>query len=258
MNHVACKSLLDNGEKLAVFETIDALENVGTPEELMHCTEGLLKSLLPHRAFVCGVGKIGDDGGHPCRMLPHDFPGRVIEELTQPDDAEEGPWMQRWRATRKPVLVERARKRLGTARACVARVKGPGFKNAALHGMVDVQGGVASYFCFIDVPQKLWPRHAYLLTLLVPNLHAALMRAIASCNQNKPSAVQGCPLSERQKDVLRWMCEGKSYWAIGQILGLSENTIKYHAGQIFAKLAVSNRTHAALKAFSMKLIETPS
>lgn len=33
-------------------------------------------------------------------------------------------------------------------------------------------------------------------------------------------------LSEREKQVLHWVCKGKSNWEIGQILSLSEFTVK--------------------------------
>lgn len=62
-------------------------------------------------------------------------------------------------------------------------------------------------------------------------------------------------LSAREKQVLHWVCKGKSNWEIGQILGLSEFTVKNHVSRILKKLQASNRHHAAAKGVEMGLME---
>ncbi|HMJ06528.1 MAG TPA: LuxR C-terminal-related transcriptional regulator [Chthoniobacterales bacterium] len=52
-------------------------------------------------------------------------------------------------------------------------------------------------------------------------------------------------LTTREMEVLQWVSEGKSNWAIGQILGLTTATVRKHLQNIFAKLGVENRTAAA-------------
>lgn len=51
-------------------------------------------------------------------------------------------------------------------------------------------------------------------------------------------------LSEREKEVLGWLKQGKTSWAISVILNISERTVNYHVGNILRKLGVCNRTHA--------------
>ena len=41
-------------------------------------------------------------------------------------------------------------------------------------------------------------------------------------------------LTFRQQEVLRWLCEGKSNWEISKILGIAENTTKYHIRHIYS------------------------
>ncbi|MEK7326310.1 MAG: LuxR C-terminal-related transcriptional regulator [Chloroflexota bacterium] len=43
------------------------------------------------------------------------------------------------------------------------------------------------------------------------------------------------------------MAEGKSNAQIAAMLTLSENTVKFHLRNLFAKLGVANRTEAAAK-----------
>jgi DNA-binding CsgD family transcriptional regulator len=52
-------------------------------------------------------------------------------------------------------------------------------------------------------------------------------------------------LTPREREVLRWIAEGKSNGEIGTILGVSPATAKTHVERILAKLGVENRTAAA-------------
>ncbi|WP_225131425.1 MULTISPECIES: LuxR C-terminal-related transcriptional regulator [unclassified Bradyrhizobium] len=49
-------------------------------------------------------------------------------------------------------------------------------------------------------------------------------------------------LSERERQCLRWIEEGKSSWAIGVILNVSENTVNFHVKNARRKLETSSRT----------------
>ena len=52
-------------------------------------------------------------------------------------------------------------------------------------------------------------------------------------------------LTIREREVLRWIAEGKSNWETGQILNCEEGTVKKHLQRIYRKLGVENRTAAA-------------
>jgi len=61
-------------------------------------------------------------------------------------------------------------------------------------------------------------------------------------------------LTDREIDILKWTAEGKSAWAVGQILNISEHNVKYHIKRILLKLAVGSKHQAAAKAKSLGLI----
>lgn len=61
-------------------------------------------------------------------------------------------------------------------------------------------------------------------------------------------------LSQRELDVIRWIGEGKSNAVIAEILGISKNSVDSYVKRIFAKLDVSDRTTAAVRAVSLGLI----
>jgi len=51
-------------------------------------------------------------------------------------------------------------------------------------------------------------------------------------------------LTEREKEVLRWLAQGKSNWEVSVILKISERTVRFHINNIMKKLDAVNRTHA--------------
>lgn len=61
-------------------------------------------------------------------------------------------------------------------------------------------------------------------------------------------------LQPRQLEILKLTMEGKSAWVVGNLLGISENTVNYHMKQLFKVLDVSNKNHAVLKAMELGLL----
>jgi DNA-binding CsgD family transcriptional regulator len=61
-------------------------------------------------------------------------------------------------------------------------------------------------------------------------------------------------LTSREKEILEWTAEGKSDSVIGEILGLSHATIRFHMNNIFKKLDANERTLATVKAIRRGLI----
>lgn len=62
------------------------------------------------------------------------------------------------------------------------------------------------------------------------------------------------PLSKRETEVIRGICEGKSNKEIARDLDLQEVTIKLHVKTLSRKLNARNRTHAAMIARDRSLI----
>ena len=74
-----------------------------------------------------------------------------------------------------------------------------------------------------------------------------IARALA---EHKP----GTDLTEREFEVLHLLIKGLSNKEIGDVLGFTENTAKYHVRNILAKLEVSDRTEAATAALQRGLV----
>jgi len=118
----------------------------------------------------------------------------------------------------------------------------------------------------------------YIQTLMTPEaFDAALKRrgeydleAVARAfvqNTDTPPAHNGTPpepampipnsvdhLTERERDILRLIAEGKSNKEIAESMVYSVGTVKWYVNQLFSKLQVANRTQAVIKAQELKLL----
>jgi DNA-binding NarL/FixJ family response regulator len=61
-------------------------------------------------------------------------------------------------------------------------------------------------------------------------------------------------LSEREREVLYFIVAGKTNQEIGYSLKISEKTVEKHVGSILAKMDVSSRVEAAVKAIQRGLV----
>lgn len=61
--------------------------------------------------------------------------------------------------------------------------------------------------------------------------------------------------STREREIINWMAKGKSNSVIGDIIGMSKHTVDAYLRTIYAKLSVSNRTSAAVKACELGLLQ---
>lgn len=66
--------------------------------------------------------------------------------------------------------------------------------------------------------------------------------------------IPGNQLTERELEVLQWMCKGMNNNEIAQQLVVSLGTIKFHVSNIFQKLGVNSRVEAVKLAIEQKLI----
>ncbi|MEO0582215.1 MAG: response regulator transcription factor, partial [Bacteroidota bacterium] len=62
------------------------------------------------------------------------------------------------------------------------------------------------------------------------------------------------PLTARETEILRRLCDGENYKTIAEALFVSGHTIRTHIKHIYAKLHVHSRAEAVRKALKNKLI----
>lgn len=72
--------------------------------------------------------------------------------------------------------------------------------------------------------------------------------------QGLPDAAEIPELTSRQREILGMVAEGLSYKEIGVALSISENTVKYHMGEILHRLHLKNRFQVVEFARKAKII----
>jgi len=97
--------------------------------------------------------------------------------------------------------------------------------------------------------EELQARGAH-MEALVHASHAAMKACCPDPEIDPPPA----RLSERELEVLRWTAEGKTASEVAQILAISERTVNFHVNCAVAKLEVSNKTAAAVRAAVLGLL----
>jgi DNA-binding CsgD family transcriptional regulator len=65
---------------------------------------------------------------------------------------------------------------------------------------------------------------------------------------------QDPPLTERERDVLRWFAEGKQASDVADIIGIGTATVMFHYRQAQEKLGTLNRTHTVVEAMRRELL----
>jgi len=90
-------------------------------------------------------------------------------------------------------------------------------------------------------------------TVLQPSITETLLRNLQGIAQTQAGGHPPDELSERERDVIRLMAGGFSNREIGEMLGLSEGTVKNHVSRLLLKLDARDRTSAVLKAIASRL-----
>jgi transcriptional regulator EpsA len=221
---------------------------VQTAEDFGRMVQGSFRAVLPHEMMLCGIGGISPQGSHLRKILNYDYPLAYFEPLRDEDGRVDSPLMKRWRETLEPQLFQSGRDDDQFPDDWVRLFNKYDLRNTLGHGVMDVGGVFSSFFILSRVPGEIGPDHAFLMKLLTPHLHFALARVLTMVEDYQGALGKSRKsLSERQREILHWMHEGKTNWEIAQILSLSELNVKYHINQIFLKLEVRSRAQAVAK-----------
>jgi DNA-binding CsgD family transcriptional regulator len=130
-----------------------------------------------------------------------------------------------------------------------------GYKTGVCVGLHN-WSGIDFIFGF-DRSRPLGPGGAPRARLLADLCLLAAYTQEAACKILMPtsSALTARPdLSARELEVLRWVRDGKSAWAIGKILRISEHTVRAHMANGRSKLQTTSTLAAAMRAYDLGLL----
>lgn len=239
---------MDDEQSRELSELLASLSQKRSRAELSAWFRSELVQLLPHGSFVCCLSKLDGDQSVPIETIAHDFPlERLQAEFLKPGSIH-ARIMRHWLKSGSPVLanpdeVGRVIDNPEEQRAFHAER----LENIAAFGMHDFTRVYVSHLSFHRICEPLNEKHRRLLELLVPPLHAAMVRVAHASSARSPAGMADCKLTQREMEVLGWIRLGKTNSEIAAILGTSYSTVKNQVQNILLKLRVNNRTQAVAK-----------
>lgn len=238
----------------AVMSVLARAAEVRSADDLLDLIKSEVNQLLRHEATICGYHVMTAGGSYVNHFLQYNYPTGYVAAMSASEGRVNSPLMERWRATREPVYFQSGRDDDAYPADWVEVFNQYGLRNTVGHGALDERGSFGSYFIFSCLPGDIGEREVFLLKLITPHLHFALMRTVELIQEvDKPAESGHAGLSERQQEILRLIYQGKTNREIAGLLTMTEKNVNYHIEKIFTKLGVRSRAQAASKAILLGL-----
>lgn len=243
-------SSLTKDELIDLVEILNLSLKVEKDTEFKKIIRGLNK-LIPFEYAVCAMAETNLEGQFLSfrKVVNASYPEDWLGGYLQHDCAKTDPILNshfgqfecmRW----SEVVRELPR---GEMEEYMANAERFGLTHGATSGVFSSARRRGSIFSFAGQDVERDSRSLSLIEQITPYLHLALMRLCLLDDE----AMQAALLSPREREILRWMVAGKTNWEISRILGISERTVRFHAGNVFSKLNVSSRSQAVSLALNM-------
>lgn len=258
----------------SMLRLIEAALLVKRRHQFYHWTQGDMQRLVPHRVSSCGAYDMGvrDLAFSVLNSVP--LPDELLSPLSDTHSVVMSYLRAQWIKGGQQVCwtdIHSLAQHDQAARA----LSELGYRWLLTHGVCRPgrPQDFETFFVF-GQPGSLPDDHcAYVLNLLLPYLHSTFVRV--HCTERELSGmgmhVRGpalaggvdrprpsASITEREREILRWVREGMSNQAISEELGISALTVKNHIQKILRKLGAANRAQAVAKAMSMNLFSLAS
>lgn len=228
-------------------------------------TQSYLSRLIPHQLAVCGAYDRGS------RELVFDvFNGVSIEPALLNVLADGRSLLMQhlqaaWLDNRcRPTVID-AHGLLHTALGMESgALLAAQFPALLVHGVSRPQRPqeIESFFLFAAQDSAPLAARASRLELLIPHIHGtwqrvqAVERDVGGVSVSPlPPVIKAGGVTQREREILGWLREGKSNQQIAEQLGISALTVKNHVQKILRKLNAANRAQAVAQAMSLQLLE---
>ena len=231
-----------SAQDTSVFEFIERVDNHMQIDDLLDDLLQVVGDYGFQHMIYTGL-PVGNNPIDPL-VKSNRFPGDWWDRYIDNDYAKTDAVCQQVYATVAPFVWHEVDQRFAVKEGA-ARVAG----EAAEHGLAD--GYIVPVFSrdewlsaiSFGGPDKLMlnQRERGALNLMAVYASSSIER------RQKRRPVRG-KLTSREREVLLWTSAGKSCWDVSVIMGVSEQTVRYHTARIRAKLNANNTTHAVARA----------
>ncbi len=105
-----------------------------------------------------------------------------------------------------------------------------------------------------DLAQTIRAAHTGTI-VLAPEFVSMLLDTPPPADSTPAHASKDFGLTQREREILKLLVDGKNNSEIAAVLVISISTVKFHISSIFNKLSVTNRVEAARAAFEHNLLD---
>jgi transcriptional regulator EpsA len=273
--------VLSSAQADAIVRVAEATPHLHRRRQFFIWTQSQLQVLLPHAILVCGSylrqrRELVFEAFHNVVL-----PTELLQCLIQGQGPLLSGLLAAWhRAGNRPLGWQLA----GSANARLAKpaalLQALGVEGLVAHGVTRPQrtAEVETFFifaCSSACDRRLSLMH---LELMLPYLHSTWQRVCATervmVTETTTAAVtvlgsmgqesgidtksglqrKSAPLTNREKQVLEYVRQGRTNQQIGAVLELSPLTIKNHLQNILSKMGCNNRAQAVAQAIALGLV----
>ena len=249
------------GRGLRFVDIITEAIDIKNHEEFLFWAQGALQKFLPHDVMIAAWGDFSL--GIIYYDIISDIPGARTHLMQKKEMAA---FLKRlyfyWISKDKTpshVVAERTIIRCRDIRHEKLRSHMQSMKTALVHAIKDVRGGSDSLYVLLSSKATVAPKTRQTFHQILPYLDATLRQiehlphhdlvdyevsAEEVINDPGLNIESILKLSDRESEIMGWVCSGKTNDEIGSILSISAFTVKNHLQRIFKKLQVVNRSQA--------------
>ena len=250
---------LDEADRSRYADAVEASFGVSSRHQFFIWSQSSVQALIPHEILICGI----EDGSRQGMAMHRFSASRYFRQEHFDIVADPLTGLM----PRMLAVVEGRRSSVvfcphDSTRAADtelhALVAANELRNLAAQLVMGTRGKYEAFYVFSRVSGSLDVRLGYVIELLVPHLHNAFLRVLATEREAAGTNTQraGRLVTPRQEEILNLIKSGKTNSEIAEILSCSPWTIKNHIQAILRKLDSNTRTHAIARAMSLGILST--
>lgn len=260
---ILIESDLSEEQRIVFMEVIEESLRVTYKTHLFNWLQHGMQYLIGHDVFVYGVRSLESEHfDFEYLTTSLQFTDTHFQKVIDKESGVIHQAFNQWQVNNKPVFVtsdlpSKEHASFDVLNIHQAHMQASELGQGIVHGFGDMRTRISTIVMLGRMNAPIHEVTAYLLELLMPHLHCALVKVHANRTVLQSNTNQDCVIkavTKREIEVLQWLHMGKTNWEISTILNISPTTVKNHVQNIIRKLGVENRGQAAIKGVKLGLI----
>jgi transcriptional regulator EpsA len=248
---------LDDTDRSRYADAVEASFLVSSRQQFFVWSQSSVQALIPHEILICGI-----EDGSRLGMSMHRFSAsryfrqEHFDIVADPLNGLMPRLMAVSEGNRSNIIFCPFDSSKSVDDDLLCLVTDNELKNLAAQLVMGTRGRFEAFYGFSRLSVPLDLRLGYVIELLVPHLHNAFLRVLATEREAAGTNTQrsGRLVTPRQEEILNLIKRGKTNTEIADLLSCSPWTIKNHIQAILRKLDSNTRTHAIARAMSLGIL----